>query len=410
MMSVKSIRNIILCFSLCIALVIPINVVSAQEMPVHSTNQWTRQSPYESLEKPGIKWSVELGSYVTNLVIDSDGIIYVVSGWGAAKLSAISPAGKLLWQKKVNGGSTDLTLYQDSSLLLLGYATGNEDEAAVLYSFSKKGDLNWENRFPNLGSYYQGGVGVDDDGFITLAGEVDSKSGMTIHLIGVGQDGTTKWRTELNKPFERATSSSPIIVKGNIYITYGKGIVKKVSKSSSRTEFKSGYLAKVNKEGRILWTKSYDGYNFAEPVYTNNTLYVQADDDINLFDLNGTLKKSIVPVKNKASNTLIAPSISDDGTIIFGHRAYSPSGRMLWSFSNFDIRTSVDFPNNMVTIDSKQNILYDYGKVLYSANLKTKKINWKLPLYQKIFSPSTIGRDGTVYIGGETKLFAIGNK
>ncbi|WP_019422286.1 outer membrane protein assembly factor BamB family protein [Paenibacillus sp. OSY-SE] len=386
---------------------------SAQPSSVHpNNNQWSRHSDYSSpVNKPKISWTVPIDDNITNMVIDSKGTIYTVSSsHSKSRLTAVSSQGKIQWKAELESKGRDVVLFRDNMLIVSG--SSNEDGvSSTLSAYSTEGQLMWHSTFPGVDSFGQGSIGVDDDGMFVMSGlEANEDGNQDIAIIAVNTLGGTLWTQKHQLKSSHTTASSPIVVKDGIYLTVSKGKSEQISKGASTIQYDDGRLLRLDKQGNVVWSRFYHGYHLASPVYTQNTLYVPADKHMHLYDLNGKRKQSIE--MKGAVNNWIGPSIGKKGNIYYGQRMMEPSGKMLWSFTPFDIPSSNEYPTNTVAIDNKSNVLYGYdslkgkGGGIISANSVTKKVNWKLPLYQSLSSPPVIGKDGTIYIGG-SKLFAI---
>lgn len=384
---------------------------------VHPSNQWTRQSVYKSPKQPKIKWAVDLGQDTGNMVIDSNNTIYAVGQYNfATKLTAVSPDGKIKWSVQLEGETNDLALYNDNTIVLSIFDAKN---GSIIAAYSTDGELIWENKYADAASAFQP-IALSSNGTIVATtrkqtNDWQEEEARVIALSVTGEqlfDISTTWKHKYLKV------SSPIIVKDHIYFTVAQGTYRQLSKSGAGTVdyFNGGKLIKMDLNGKIKWSAAYKAeYNEVSPVYTNNLIYVQSQGALFMFSPEGVLKKTITD--EKGYNFSYSPSFSENGTFIFGHRLYNSAGKLLWSFNPQDDLKSKKYIQNTVLIDRDQNALYTYR--LYddgvksgvtSVNLKTKKTNWSLPLYQHMSSPPVLGSDGTLYVGGDRKLFAISEK
>ncbi|MCY9512979.1 outer membrane protein assembly factor BamB family protein [Paenibacillus apiarius] len=390
---------------------------SAQPSSAHpNNNQWSRHSDYSSpVTKPKIAWAVPIDDSITNMVIDSKGTIYTVSSTSShskSRLTAVSPQGKIQWKAELDSKGKDLVLFRDNMLIVSGYGNSAEEGVfSTLSAYSADGQLQWESTFPGMDNTGQGSIGVDDDGMFVMSGLQAGEDGnQDIVIVAVNTLGGTLWSKTHQLKSPHTAASSPIVIKDGIYLTVSKDASESSGKGASAIQYNDGRLLRLDKEGNVVWSRFYHGYHHASPVYAENTLYVPAGKHLYLYDRNGKRKQKI-EIEGAISNW-IAPSIGKNGNFYYGQRMIAPSGNTLWSFSPLDIPFSNEQPVNTVAIDSKYNVLYGYNSVkgkgggLISANSATKKVNWKLPLYQSLSSPPVIGKDGTIYIGG-SKLFAI---
>lgn len=377
---------------------------------LHPGNEWSRQSAYPSPAKPKIKWSVDLGKDVSNMVIDSEGVIYVVSKYNFSRmLAAVSPEGKVKWRVELQGDSNGLMLYQDNTIILSTYDNDGSKINSTISAYATDGTLIWENKYSDFNSFSRDAY-VSPDGLIVLTGSrtqsVQNKE--EARIVGITAEGEPAFDVTTQLNYEYISVSSPIIAENTIYFTASKGIKRQISKRTSVIDFNDGKLIRMDKAGKIIGSTAYKGeYNFTPPVYTNKTLYVQTNEALHLFDSGGKVIRKISAPAKAQSNNGVGPTIGANGTYIFGQRVYDAKGKMVWSLSPFDVPFSEDYSVNTVLMDKNQNALLIYGTGVKSVNPKTKKTNWKLPLYQNIASPPVLGKDGTLYVGGTTKLFAI---
>ncbi|WP_055108205.1 outer membrane protein assembly factor BamB family protein [Paenibacillus ihumii] len=421
--------------------------VTAEES-IHSTNNWNGQSPYAAMTKPEIKWSVDLKGQIIEIVIDSKGVLYVITdGYPSANLWAVEANGKIKWSKDLPANSvTGLTLFNDQYLIVAGNigtssSTGiskddpnkvvSDNPDAIISKYTTQGELVWEQIFEETTlTRVSGKIAVDDDGMVAFAGSFTSvvpgyKSvSDMIHireetkLIAISPNGETIFNITLDtspKGQEPLSNSAPTFIKGSIYLTTSKGYMKPISKTSSMGVFDTSTLHSISKMGEKKFSTTFSGQNISAPVYDNNILYVIGDKSLYYYNTDGKLIKELL--SKRQINYWTPPVISSQGYLVFGRQVFSPSGKLLWHFdpNTKSYETNLVSLNNLV-IDKNQNLIMAYMVGYTSTNsgviakdLKTGQTIWRIPLYHLLNTSPTIGKDGTIYIGG-TKLFAIGQK
>lgn len=420
----KPASKLLVIISLLILLFIsaPLAQVSANNS-IHASNNWARQSPYTALINPQIKWSMDLKGKIINLVIDSNGTLYVLVDGGM--LWAIDKEGKVIWSKKIPAYSNSaLTLYNDKYIIVAGNQYFGD---AIISKYSSEGELLWENIYEKA-KFIHNEIAIDEDGFIAVTGRfqlINEKKTTDYSisfkyeekLIGIDSDGRTKFTHTIATDREGTLpymNSAPVIVKSNIYLTYSEGYYRILKHGGSIPEFPKSVLYSVTKEGTKRFSTEFEGFHYSVPVYSNNNLYVIGDDNLYLFNLNGVqLMKISAPKYSVASNTNGA-SISSSGYMIFGAMVYSPTGKFLWGLESNAYKPMA--VNSMV-IDKNQKVIMSYSPGwskndfpgVWARDLKTGKSLWRIHTYHPLNTTPVIGKDGTIYVGG-TKLFAISQK
>ncbi|WNS46323.1 hypothetical protein [Paenibacillus sp. MMS20-IR301] len=418
-----------------------ISTANAETKAVYPTDHGPRQSAFAApAAKPGLKWAVPFDGDIEQVVIDSAGILYVLSDNSRElKLTAVQPGGKLLWSKVINGSAASgLYLYNDKYLIVSGTLDTQEvrdksevyQPSGILSKYTISGELVWENIYEDTHfAVRHSDLTVDEtDGFIAFAATLYSTakgSSLTkeeVRLIGVSADGKTQFNTPVVASTDRIPVyySNPLIVKGNIYLSSSKGYYRPYSKRAEMAEFDDARFMKYNKQGKLLSSTDYKGIVPYAPVYYNNHFYLvgepyNKDNNLYIINTDGKLTKKI-SVKRGFIGSELPPSISKEGNIVFGQRVYDPSGKLIWSFLPASLKEKVYrfYPKDRLTIDSKQNILFtsmdnlNGGNGITSINMISRKVNWYVKVDSVLDSPVVIGKDGTVYVWG-TKLFAFGS-
>lgn len=383
-----------------------------------------------------MKWTLPLKGDADRFVIDSKGTLYVLSSdrFSVMQLTAVLPSGKVSWTKPITGNwGVGLALAQDKYLIVLGSLgtggnfhtddNGKDDYdgyAAVLSKYATDGTLLWERQFEDTFIHpTTNNVAVDADGMIAFSGEytsvlptvhkisepIDFKKDLQVFLLS--SSGKLLVRTSIESTKNNPLFlSSPVFIKGQLYVTKSKGYWKKISKTTSIGATASGEVLKISKQGTVTKFFAYQGnYHHAEPVYYNNRMYLLSKDHVYVLNLEGKLMTTI-RISGVANWNL---SISKKGDLVAGQEVFHSNGSKLYRSPNNLI------PVNDITIDSGSNLIYPREDFtanelsVVSYNYRSKKYNWQLPIDQSITTPAVIGNDGTVYIAG-SKLLAIGQK
>lgn len=413
--------------------------VGAAANSVYPSDNGPRQSSYAApLAKPELKWAVPFTGEIKQVVIDSAGILYVLSeGVRVVKLTSLRASGEILWSKEIKGVEANaLNLSNDKFLIVSSSLDGREltdssrlnDRTAIVSKYTIAGELLWENTYEYV--MRLGNITVGDDGYVALAlsyfTQASGSKRYTEHvkLIGMNASGETKFNNTMVSDTETVPVyfSAPLIVKDNVYLSISKGFMRPYSSRAMIAEFTDAQFLKISKQGVLLSSTKYKGIIPYAPVYYNNNFYVSGEPyggDNNLYIINtaGKITKTISVEAGHIGNQIPA-SISTDGHIVFAQHVYSPAGKLLWSFQP-TVKGKVYrfYPYSVpgLTLDSSQNIVFSGYDSLYggayisSINMKTKKINWSLPINTDARSPIIIGKDGTIYVWGN-KLYAYGKK
>ncbi len=399
--------------------------VSAANKAIYATDVWTRQSLYAApAKKPEVKWGLDFKDEVKQLVVDSKGVLYVISHFsGPPLLTAVTPQGKVKWSTKLEhiNNISDVYLYNDNSLVILGddipdEGRGPEDLGMMSISnYTLEGKRIWEKRYKNYITNHN--VDVNKDGVIIFtASHVENihnnnsvSEGEDIkeekRLLGVRIDGSEKFnsllRTQINlTPY--LIVSTPIFAKDRIFLTVSA--LGDLKQGGTET---AGELIQYNQEGKKISSTPYTGQNLQSPIYDNDQIYVVGDDKLNIFDAQGKLKNTVKGAL-RSTNNLQGPSISKQGDVLFGTNIYHAKSKKVTTFDNENLTTFTSEP----IIDRNGNLIYLYKNsaqnvnCLVSMKLATSKVNWKITINHNLDNQWLISKDGTIYVTG-TKLMAI---
>ncbi|GAC1542295.1 MAG: hypothetical protein NVS3B10_06730 [Polyangiales bacterium] len=168
------------------------------------------------------RWSVALGErvYSTPLVAD-DGTVY--AGSDAKKLTAVSPAGAVLWRLEVDGeADTGPVLAKDGTIVL---AAG-----AAVYAVRRGGDVAW--RFTAKGKIFTSPA-ITEEGLVIVGSQDDH-----VHAIATG--GALAWSVDLGADVDGA---AVIGDDGAVYVGTDKD-----------------EIVRLDGRGRVSWRTAVGGY------------------------------------------------------------------------------------------------------------------------------------------------------
>jgi hypothetical protein len=329
----------------------------------------TGRSPY-GMKGTGLqeKWRVKLAGYVTfsTPVIDSNGITYIGSkGPGSnGTLHAVYPNGTKKWEFRTNSAiGASPAIKEDGTI----YVASD----SKLYSIKTNGTKNWDIK---LGSTIITSPAISDYGTIYI--------GANKKLYAINTNGTIKWSY---KTGEVICASPAIGNSDTIYVSSHDG----------------NFYA-INSNGTLKWSKRIGGYIecYSSPAIDNTgIIYIGGGDTFYAFYPDGEIKWKYTAVYPLFSGS---PTIDYDRTIYTGSHdslwAFDQMGNLKWRRSLGDLGYSSAITNNNLIYIGANNKLYfisQEGKIFSHLILEGDKE------YDgsSIFSPPSIGSDGTVYIG-----------
>jgi outer membrane protein assembly factor BamB len=355
---------------------------SAWPMFAHDVHH-TSQSPYSTAHIDGLeKWRFYTGDWIEGgIVIDSDGIIYFLSG---RYLYALNPNGTLKWNYKLGG----ITLWDTPAIAEDGtiYA-GCWDTR--LYAINPNGTLKWKT--VGTGGSIASSLAIGDDGTIYF-GHVDNS------IVAVNSNGTIKWSY---KTGSNIFSDPAIGYDGIIYIG-----------SNDK------YLYAMYSNGTLKW-RFYTGKEVAgaASIADDGTIYAYGTWGSPLYALypNGTVKWEC-GISGKVNSN---PSIGSDGTIYIGNEGYIcaiySNGTVKWRlYMGAERWVGGSCPaisaDGTIYIGTNVGIPTSSGGEIIAVNPDGSE-RWRKRISDKSAkSPPSIAEDGTVYIGssGRGYLHAFG--
>jgi outer membrane protein assembly factor BamB len=333
-----------------------------------------RSNASNSIDNPVIKWKFPFGGSYDPVIgygenPGSDETIYMVSRF---ILYAISVDGKEKWRFNVVDELKSTAIGPDGTI----YIGCNN---SMLYAIYPNGTLKWSldtggdcGLFPAIssdGTIYIGGVNI---------------------LHSICSNGTKNWDMQINNVY---ISSPAIGQDGTLYFTTASG-----------TGSPDNKLYAIYPNKTIKWEYSNGGisvYYYPPTVGPDGTIYISTDTGrIYAINPNGTEKWKFAGFGWHSTIDFNGTIYGSGGTRMY---AIYPNGTEKWKFdaSNFAHYAAICGLNESIYIfswgDGKLYSLYPNGTVKWDIYIATTS------LYQ------VIGSDGTVYVGGEGLLYAIGN-
>ena len=178
-------------------------------------------------------------------------------------VTRLNKEGQTLWRKLLGGKKNDkgigISRSADGNLLILGESKSFKHGGLDLYAakLSLDGKLLWENNFGGDRDEYAGGIAGTNDGGVLLIGSSESfskKGSQDIYIVRLNKNGkllTTKTiGGKLNDEAKALTRTSD----GN-FIMVGSREIKNVGDADF-------FLMKLNQNGEKIWAKTLGGeYN-----------------------------------------------------------------------------------------------------------------------------------------------------
>ena len=258
------------------------------------------------------KWRVTLPSCPLSTVpaIASDGTVYIHGrglGRPEEKLSAISPAGSILWTFSEGApgpqggrGSSPPTVGADGTIYFGAVDT-------LLYALNPDGSVRW-TRSPT-GSRISSSPAVGFDGTVFLHDGFG--------LYAYAPDGTERWHTTSEVSY--ASGSPTLGAGGTAYFAHNS----------------TNALYAVSSDGALNWSYTMGRYprwfSASTPAVANDgTVYVVGDDGLYAMNPDGTLKWKGV----YAGSSVASPIVGGDGTVYWQSNntsfAYNSDGSERW--------------------------------------------------------------------------------
>ena len=236
-----------------------------------------------------VKWTSSVPAYRA-LVIGKDGTIY---SCGNEYLYAINPDGSLKWRTtvKIKGNGVP-AVAADGTIYIATNIGGGGTHPVALHAFNPDGTSKWSYWFePGKGYSGWGSPAIGPDGTIYIGSD-------DYNLHAINPDGSLKWKF----PTGNLVMAAPVVGDdGTIYF------------GSVDTKFYA-----VNPDGTKKWEYNAGNSITTAAIIDSNGDIIFGTSSVGKYiclNADGTLKWSL-----STFDTLSAPTIMKDGTILFGNR------------------------------------------------------------------------------------------
>ncbi|WP_180994068.1 outer membrane protein assembly factor BamB family protein [Bacillus sp. Marseille-P3661] len=344
-----------------------------------STN-WTKQSQFIGSDHSNLYWIYKTGRSVeTSPVIAEDGTLYVAS---FDKLYALNPDGSEKWTFPIGGVYRASPVIGSDGTIYIGSTTG------YLYAVDPDGNEKW-NVYLNKVLYGSPALASDGTVYIVANGK----------LYAVDSTGIKKW--EYTPSYYNISNSPIVATDGTIYI--------------------GGYqkFEALSPEGTQKWEFSLTNSPSTATVGPDGTLYVSDTDTLYALTPDGEENWSYQSpgggfIGNPAlgANNLIYIPVNIINSNSSGLYVLNTSGEFQWTYSIRDISQDL-------IIDTEGSIYVGSGFGYFYAIRSDGTTKWKLSEtfseedYRFVqtefeYSAPAIGENGTIYVGNNKGLYAIG--
>jgi hypothetical protein len=355
-------------------------------------NDTTKVDAVLAINEGTIKWVYPIGDYYRGYqpAIGPDGTVYLYKG----DLTALNPNGTVKWVYSATGGSKWATIGSDGTI----YIEQNEHETAKICALTSSGSLKWEFQIDSIRAVSTA-FAIGAEGTIYFAIDNYLFSLPKSWLYSLTYDGALKWKKEITYP------GTPVIgVDGTVYVGGGK------------------YLFAFSSGGNLKW--AFQRGTTPPAIGSDGTLYFSSGDDFCALSPNGILKW-----RYQSSGTFNAPSLGSDGCIYVTNTiweweedewgeewlcpvdaylyCFSSSGNVLWKsdLAQWSRSTPAIGSDGSIYATTFEVISHKEIQSLYAFDSEGK-FKWKCDGPSTTCSPA-IGNDGTVYVYGYSKFYAI---
>ncbi|MGC3960120.1 MAG: PQQ-binding-like beta-propeller repeat protein [Verrucomicrobiota bacterium] len=337
--------------------------------------------------QPGTKlWEVTLGERVPfTPAIGKDGTIYLSCGTvGSASeysrmLHAISPQGTTNWTFLAGAPIQSSPALGKDGTIYIATADG-------LYALNPAGATNWIFEYSGQRC---SSPAVGGDGTIYLVTRTNASfTSYPSTLRAISPAGTVNWSCIAGGGVwvgASAQFSSPSIgPDGSIYVSS-----------------LSGYLYSISHSGSTNWTFRLGSVTYSSPsIGRDGTIYIGLDEGpLHAIHANGSLRRTYpvglvesTPVLDQAGNIFIG-SLS-------GFHCFNSDGVQMWFRNGLVSGSAAIAADGTVYIAN-----YSYQKLYAYSSAGTNL--WSFNLSGESFSSPVIGSNGTIYVVGGIKLYAI---
>lgn len=224
--------------------------------------------------KGNMIWDKSFGGskddYAYSIIRGEDGYIIVGGtrsfgeGNSDVLVLKIDEDGKILWYKTFGGKGYEegwrITRDKDGNYIIVGRTTsfGKGQYDVYLIKIDESGNKIWEKTFGGKGSDYGYDICTTLDGKYVLVGTSNSFSEtQDIYVVNIDKDGYLIWEKSFGG--ERFDYAYSLAYTGDGYIIVGN--------SNSFSETPDLYILKINKKGEKVWERTYGGKGYDTGFY-----------------------------------------------------------------------------------------------------------------------------------------------
>ncbi len=345
--------------------------------------QHSGRSLAEGPASPNLKWMFRAGILANSPAVGADGSVYFGSLDG--NLYTLSSSGAEAWRAPV-GQISGVPAISEDGMIHVGVASPVEE---MFYAFNRDGTMGWAYHIESHA--VESSPIIGPDGTIYLAASNPLTAGGA--LIALNPDGSERWRYDVGSRLPSAPALGP---DGTVYVGAG-----------------NGNLYAVNPDSSLKWQINLGAVGSSAAIGSEGTIYLGAGPSYQALNpVDGSQLWTFSPADGQAEST---PALGRGGRIYLTSSsdelyALNVDGTLVWTFSaEKEEEEEVHF-SSPVTLDGA-SVLYVATKEgeVFAVN-PDGSLRWRFPLPEggmALVGPA-IGRDGTLYVGAGSNLYAVG--
>ena len=345
--------------------------------------QHTGRSLAEGPDSPNLKWMFRVGILAGSPAVGANGSIYFGSLDG--NLYALGPDGVELWRAPI-GQISGVPAISGGGIIHVGVVSPAEE---MFYAFNRDGSTGWAYSLES--HIVESSPIIGPDGTVYLATSNSLAPGGA--LIALNPDGSERWRYEVASRIPLSPALGP---DGTVY-----------------AGARNGNLYALNPDGGLKWQTNLGAVSSGAAVGSEGTIYLGAGSTYQALNpVDGSQLWTFSPADGEADST---PALGRRGRVYLtsnSNELYSlnPDGTLLWTFSAEQEEEKEVHFSSPITLDGA-SVLYVGTKEgeLFAVN-PDGSLRWRYPLPEggtALVGPA-IGRDGTLYVGAGSNLYAVG--
>ncbi len=359
-------------------------IEGAAPWPIYGGDaQHTGRSLAEGPPSPSLKWMFRAGILANSPAVGADGNVYFGSLDG--NLYALSAGGIETWRAAF-GQISGVPAISEEGVIHVGVASPVEE---MFYAFNRDGSIAWAYHIES--HTVESSPIIGPDGTIYLAASNPLTAGGA--LVALNPDGSERWRYDVGSRLPSAPALGP---DGTVYVGA-----------------RNGNLYAVNPDGSLKWQTSLNAVSSSAAVGSEGTIYLGAGSSYQaLKPADGSQLWVFSPVDGQADST---PALGRRGRVYLTSNsnelyALDPDGTLGWTFSAEEEEEKKVHFSSPITLDGA-SVMYvgtEEGE-LFAVN-PDGSLRWRFPLPEggAVLVGPAIGRDGTLYLGAGSNLYAVG--